>query len=109
MTPHTTYDPTRPVGTVTFENAPAEQLDAPYLHPGLEFATSALCAEMIGTAQRPVLGVFLRLVVGLCLALLLGELNREEGVALVFVTHAADLAARAGRVVELRDGRLAPK
>jgi lipoprotein-releasing system ATP-binding protein len=43
------------------------------------------------------------------LALLLGELNREEGVALVFVTHAADLAARAGRVVELRDGRLAAK
>src|SRR6185295_3408718 len=43
------------------------------------------------------------------LAKLLGELNREEGVALVFVTHAADLAARAGRVVELRDGRLAPR
>jgi lipoprotein-releasing system ATP-binding protein len=40
------------------------------------------------------------------LARLLGELNREEGVALVFVTHSADLAARAGRVLELRDGRL---
>jgi lipoprotein-releasing system ATP-binding protein len=40
------------------------------------------------------------------LAQLLGELNREEGVALVFVTHSADLAARAGRVLELRDGRL---
>jgi lipoprotein-releasing system ATP-binding protein len=40
------------------------------------------------------------------LALLLGELNREEGVALVFVTHSADLAARASRVLELRDGRL---
>jgi lipoprotein-releasing system ATP-binding protein len=39
---------------------------------------------------------------------LLVELNREEGVALVLVTHAADLAARAGRVVELRDGILSP-
>jgi lipoprotein-releasing system ATP-binding protein len=40
------------------------------------------------------------------LAKLLLDLNREEGVALVLVTHAADLAARAGRVVELRDGVL---
>jgi lipoprotein-releasing system ATP-binding protein len=43
------------------------------------------------------------------LAGLLGELNKEEGVALVFVTHASDLAARAGKVLELRDGRLAPR
>lgn len=43
------------------------------------------------------------------LAALLGELNREEGVALIYVTHAADLAARAGKVLELRDGRLAPR
>lgn len=43
------------------------------------------------------------------LAQLLGELNREEGVALVYVTHAADLAARAGKVLELRDGRLVPR
>jgi len=41
------------------------------------------------------------------LARLLVELNREEGVALVLVTHASDLAARAGRVLELRDGVLA--
>jgi predicted ABC-type transport system involved in lysophospholipase L1 biosynthesis ATPase subunit len=40
------------------------------------------------------------------LAQLLGELNREEGVALVYVTHSADLAARAGRVLQLSDGRL---
>ncbi len=40
------------------------------------------------------------------LAQLLAELNREEGVALVVVTHAADLAARLGRVLELRDGRV---
>ena len=40
------------------------------------------------------------------LAALLGELNREEGVALVTVTHAADLAARAGKVYDLREGRL---
>jgi len=43
------------------------------------------------------------------LAKLLVDLNREEGVALVLVTHAADLAARAGRIVELRDGVLAAK
>jgi lipoprotein-releasing system ATP-binding protein len=42
------------------------------------------------------------------LAQLLGELNREEGVALVYVTHSADLARRAGRVLELRDGRFDP-
>ncbi|HVE38236.1 MAG TPA: ABC transporter ATP-binding protein [Planctomycetota bacterium] len=40
------------------------------------------------------------------LAALLGDLNREEGVALVYVTHAADLAAKAGKVYDLRDGRL---
>jgi len=37
---------------------------------------------------------------------LLVELNREEGVTLIVVTHALDLAKRMGRVVELRDGRL---
>jgi predicted ABC-type transport system involved in lysophospholipase L1 biosynthesis ATPase subunit len=41
------------------------------------------------------------------LSTLLSELNREEGVALVLVTHSAELAARAGRVVELRDGMVA--
>lgn len=40
------------------------------------------------------------------LAQLLAELNREEGVALVVVTHAPDLAARLGRVLEMRDGRV---
>jgi predicted ABC-type transport system involved in lysophospholipase L1 biosynthesis ATPase subunit len=39
---------------------------------------------------------------------LLAELNREEGVTLVVVTHAATLAARMGRMMELKDGRLAP-
>jgi lipoprotein-releasing system ATP-binding protein len=42
-------------------------------------------------------------------AALLGELNREEGVALVLVTHAPDLAARMARVFDLRDGALAPR
>lgn len=41
------------------------------------------------------------------LAILLGELNREEGVALIYVTHSPELAARAGKVLELRDGQLA--
>jgi lipoprotein-releasing system ATP-binding protein len=43
------------------------------------------------------------------LAKLLAELNAEESVALVYVTHASDLAARAARVMELRDGRLAAR
>jgi ABC-type lipoprotein export system ATPase subunit len=40
---------------------------------------------------------------------LLLELNREEGVTLVVVTHALDLARLMGRVLELRDGRLQPQ
>jgi predicted ABC-type transport system involved in lysophospholipase L1 biosynthesis ATPase subunit len=40
------------------------------------------------------------------LAALLTKLNREEGVTLVVVTHSPALAARMGRVLELRDGRL---
>jgi lipoprotein-releasing system ATP-binding protein len=39
---------------------------------------------------------------------LLLELNRTEGVALIVVTHSERVAARMGRVVELRDGALAP-
>lgn len=42
------------------------------------------------------------------LGLLLVELNREEGVTLVVVTHALDLAQRMQRVFELRDGTLVP-
>jgi len=38
---------------------------------------------------------------------LLLELNKEEGVALVFVTHSLELAKRLPRTMELRDGRLA--
>ena len=39
---------------------------------------------------------------------LLLDLNREEGVTLIVVTHAQDLAQRMARVQELRDGRLVP-
>jgi len=39
---------------------------------------------------------------------LLIELNREEGVTLMVVTHALELARRMNRVLELRDGRLQP-
>jgi len=37
---------------------------------------------------------------------LLVELNREEGVTLIVVTHAQELAKRMGRVMELSDGKL---
>lgn len=37
---------------------------------------------------------------------LLLELNREQGVTLILVTHALDLASRMERVLELRDGKL---
>jgi len=40
------------------------------------------------------------------LARLLAELNREEGVTLVVVTHALDLAAQMEQRFELREGRL---
>lgn len=39
---------------------------------------------------------------------LLCRLNREQGIALLTVTHAPDLAARLDRIFELRDGRLIP-
>lgn len=40
---------------------------------------------------------------------LLLELNREENVSLIVVTHSPALAARMGRVEELVDGRLVPR
>jgi lipoprotein-releasing system ATP-binding protein len=40
------------------------------------------------------------------LADLLVRLNREEGVTLIVVTHAPDLAKRMARILELRDGHL---
>jgi len=43
------------------------------------------------------------------LADLLVELNREEKVALIVVTHSPALAARMSRALELRNGRLEPK
>jgi len=40
------------------------------------------------------------------IATLLGELNREQGVTLVVVTHSDDLASRMERVLRMQDGRL---
>src|SRR6266542_4910412 len=42
------------------------------------------------------------------LADLLVQLNKEEGVTLVVVTHALDLARQMDRLLELRDGQLVP-
>ena len=39
---------------------------------------------------------------------LLLDLNREEGVSLIIVTHARELAQRMARVQELKEGRLVP-
>jgi putative ABC transport system ATP-binding protein len=38
---------------------------------------------------------------------LLTRLNEETGVTLILATHAPDVAAAAGRVIEMRDGRIA--
>jgi ABC-type lipoprotein export system ATPase subunit len=40
---------------------------------------------------------------------LLCELNGEQGVTLIVVTHAESLAGRMGRALDLRDGSLAPR
>jgi lipoprotein-releasing system ATP-binding protein len=40
------------------------------------------------------------------LAQLLAELNREENVTLIVVTHAPDLAAKMGQTLRIEDGRL---
>lgn len=40
------------------------------------------------------------------LSQLLIDLNKEEGVTLILVTHAMDLAARMSRVVRIKDGQL---
>jgi lipoprotein-releasing system ATP-binding protein len=40
------------------------------------------------------------------LASLLVELNRQEGMTLIAVTHSMPIAARMGKVLELRDGKL---
>lgn len=37
---------------------------------------------------------------------MLFDLNRQKGITLVIVTHDPDLAARCGRVVEMKDGRI---
>jgi putative ABC transport system ATP-binding protein len=45
---------------------------------------------------------------GAAVLALLDQLRRESGSALLLVTHDAALAARADRVVRLKDGRVAP-
>ncbi len=43
------------------------------------------------------------------LADLILDLSREEGMAMAVVTHSLAIAGRIGRILELRDGRLAPR
>ena len=38
---------------------------------------------------------------------LLGGLHRDGGLSLVLITHDEAIAARAGRVIRMRDGRIA--
>jgi putative ABC transport system ATP-binding protein len=44
---------------------------------------------------------------GLRVLALLRDLNAETGITMLLATHAADVAAAAGRVIRMRDGRLA--
>jgi putative ABC transport system ATP-binding protein len=44
---------------------------------------------------------------GLRVLALLSELNAETGITILLATHAAEVAAAAGRVLRMRDGRLA--
>jgi len=48
----TAFDKTRSLGDVVLDNVVAERLEVPGLQPGLRSATAALCAEMVGTAER---------------------------------------------------------
>lgn len=43
---------------------------------------------------------------GLQIMDILEKLNREKGVTLIVVTHALDIASRAGRTIEMRDGKI---
>ena len=43
------------------------------------------------------------------MASLLNELNKEEGVALIVVTHALHLVSKVGKILELRDGVISQK
>jgi alkylation response protein AidB-like acyl-CoA dehydrogenase len=52
VNPKITFDRTRSTGSVVFDNAPADPLERAGLDPGLQFAVTALCAEMIGTSQK---------------------------------------------------------
>jgi ABC-type lipoprotein export system ATPase subunit len=56
-----------------------------------------LADEPTGALDRASAGSLMQLLV---------ELNREEGVTLIVVTHALDLARQMTRVLELRDGQL---
>lgn len=58
-----------------------------------------LADEPTGNLDRSAADAVCALLLGLC---------REQGTALVMVTHDASLAARAGRVLHLSDGRLLP-
>jgi len=40
---------------------------------------------------------------------LLGTINRDRGTTIMLITHAADVAAAAHRVVHMRDGRVVPE
>jgi alkylation response protein AidB-like acyl-CoA dehydrogenase len=51
-TAHVSYDRTRPMGSVEFDSVAAEPLEKPGLDEGVRFAVAALCAEMIGVAQK---------------------------------------------------------
>jgi alkylation response protein AidB-like acyl-CoA dehydrogenase len=52
VTPQLGFDRTRTIGTVVLDAIAAEPLERPGLEPAMRFATAAVCAEMIGAAQK---------------------------------------------------------
>jgi acyl-CoA dehydrogenase len=52
VTPRQAFDLTRPLGSVTFEGAPAEPLERPGLEPAWRICVASVCAEMVGVAQK---------------------------------------------------------
>ncbi len=52
VVPQIAFDRTRPLGTVALAGVPGERLERPGLQPALRIGVAAVCAEMVGVAER---------------------------------------------------------